>query len=531
MKDRQPTKILANGAIRYGVYNADGTLNHYEYLKREDAPTVEGTPLNKANLLSDATAAKLWPNASARPEEPTVSKALAELKKGTAKIGDILMTARAKPSDAWLPCGGQDITQTEYPELFSLLRSKAGNADWTTQDVTGIDADTKFLHYVNGKWFAFRQGSVDSYSGGESGPLYVYVSEDTHTWTKHTVHYGPVYGSSVGTTILRSITMCYHPIKNAYYLATNWTVTSSSGSSIASYNYWLSADFTQLTQINAASGLDSMPTNSTEGSKRSIWVRPDGSMWNCAITYYRTGSPTTTANPLRYSVYGGASVSTDYGVTWPGVTSNSTLSGADYDADSDQFLFMYGRSAYVGQRLGDLDTATKVGELPTSIMPAASNTSGYISYVCAKTNTIVVVWGDTRMSYAYSTDRGATWQSGPTEIVGGSNARWSALQTEYAYNYVNGLLIFYVETYTGSIYDSWTLSMSDPSDQAYRTEGVNGDAISDAGIAMDAPKLRTQADGTTGGYVTIRDYNLLVKALPTVIPDSRSHAYIKALEE
>lgn len=135
------------------------------------------------------------------------------------------------------------------------------------------------------------------------------------------------------------------------------------------------------------------------------------------------------------------------------------------------------------------------------------------------------------MSYAYSTDRGATWQSGPTEIVGGSNARWSALQTEYAYNYVNGLLIFYVETYTGSIYDSWTLSMSDPSDQAYRTEGVNGDAISDAGIAMDAPKLRTQADGTTGGYVTIRDYNLLVKALPTVIPDSRSHAYIKALEE
>ena len=59
MKDRQPTQVLANGAIRYGVYNADGTLNHYEYLKREDAPTVEGTPLNKANLLSDTTAAKL----------------------------------------------------------------------------------------------------------------------------------------------------------------------------------------------------------------------------------------------------------------------------------------------------------------------------------------------------------------------------------------------------------------------------------------------------------------------------------------
>ena len=35
MKDRQPTQVLANGAIRYGIYNADGSLNHYEYLKRE----------------------------------------------------------------------------------------------------------------------------------------------------------------------------------------------------------------------------------------------------------------------------------------------------------------------------------------------------------------------------------------------------------------------------------------------------------------------------------------------------------------
>lgn len=107
MKDRQPTQVLSNGAIRYGFYNADGTLNHYEYLKRDDAPTEEGTPLNKANLLSDATAAKIWPNASTRPEDPTVSEALAELQKGTVKVGDILMTVRAKPSDAWLLCDGQ----------------------------------------------------------------------------------------------------------------------------------------------------------------------------------------------------------------------------------------------------------------------------------------------------------------------------------------------------------------------------------------------------------------------------------------
>ncbi len=59
MKDRQPTEILANGALRYGIYNADGTLNRYEYIKPEDEPTEVGSPLNKANLLPDDVAAAL----------------------------------------------------------------------------------------------------------------------------------------------------------------------------------------------------------------------------------------------------------------------------------------------------------------------------------------------------------------------------------------------------------------------------------------------------------------------------------------
>lgn len=75
MKDRQPTQVLANGAIRYGIYSADGTLDHYEYMKREDEPTIEGTPLNKANLLSAATENKIWNNKE-KPADPTVNDAL-----------------------------------------------------------------------------------------------------------------------------------------------------------------------------------------------------------------------------------------------------------------------------------------------------------------------------------------------------------------------------------------------------------------------------------------------------------------------
>ena len=46
-KDRVPTNVLLNGAIRYGVYDSNGTLLRYEYMKREDEPVEVGTDVNK----------------------------------------------------------------------------------------------------------------------------------------------------------------------------------------------------------------------------------------------------------------------------------------------------------------------------------------------------------------------------------------------------------------------------------------------------------------------------------------------------
>lgn len=62
MIDRVPTEVLDNGAIRYGVYDSNGQLLRYEYIKPEDAPTQEGTPLNKANLFSDDLLSKYFDN-------------------------------------------------------------------------------------------------------------------------------------------------------------------------------------------------------------------------------------------------------------------------------------------------------------------------------------------------------------------------------------------------------------------------------------------------------------------------------------
>ena len=137
MTDRQPTQVLANGAIRYGIYRADGTLDHYEYLRREDAPTVEETLLVKANLLTDETAALLW-TADDAPADPTINDALDNLSTPQYKIGDLLVTVRELAAP-WHACDGSAFSQTEYPELYNQLGGDTlPNVSYSDDTVTYI---------------------------------------------------------------------------------------------------------------------------------------------------------------------------------------------------------------------------------------------------------------------------------------------------------------------------------------------------------------------------------------------------------
>lgn len=74
MKDRVGTLVLANGARRYANYDENGNLQGYMYLLLDDEPSEVGTPLNKANLLSDSTATAIGLSGN-----PTVNDALAKL--------------------------------------------------------------------------------------------------------------------------------------------------------------------------------------------------------------------------------------------------------------------------------------------------------------------------------------------------------------------------------------------------------------------------------------------------------------------
>ena len=69
MRDRESTNILSNGAIRYGIYDENGSLLRYEYIKLEDEPTVEGSIYNRANVLPDAVCDKLGISTNAEPKD------------------------------------------------------------------------------------------------------------------------------------------------------------------------------------------------------------------------------------------------------------------------------------------------------------------------------------------------------------------------------------------------------------------------------------------------------------------------------
>jgi hypothetical protein len=119
MHNRIGTNNLANGAVRYGVYNAAGQLQRYEYLRLEDEPLAEETPLLAENLLAAATIPKIWIAGDA-PSDPTVDQALNKLAEPHYPVGAMLVTARQLVAP-WHECDGSTFSQTEYPDLYAVL--------------------------------------------------------------------------------------------------------------------------------------------------------------------------------------------------------------------------------------------------------------------------------------------------------------------------------------------------------------------------------------------------------------------------
>lgn len=119
MQDRHGTNDLANGAVRYGVYDASGNRLRYEWILPEDEPLEAGTPLTAGNLLTAQTAAKVW-RAGDAPEDPMPDAAFEKLTEPRHRVGDTFTTVRVL-SAPWHACDGSTFDQTAYPALYAVL--------------------------------------------------------------------------------------------------------------------------------------------------------------------------------------------------------------------------------------------------------------------------------------------------------------------------------------------------------------------------------------------------------------------------
>lgn len=477
MKDRQPTQVLANGAIRYGIYSAGGTLDHYEYMKREDAPSVEGTPLNKANLLSDATENKIWNNKE-KPTDPTVNDALYELSKGTARIGDISMTARGDRSASWLPCDGRAISNVEYPDLYNVLRTDVDAGDWAEVEVTGLTGTHPSISYANGHWFIVAKS-------GNNNSLKIATSDDLETFAVASI-------ATVGTTLSTVVGCSPVHYYDGKYIFAYYTTTTSYHRICVIYS-------------TSPTGPWTIAVNRQVNRRYSYnnWVPGDVLIYDGI--YYVMHPLAAQTNIFHVHKYIYASSLTE---TW-----------TDKEMD-DAYYNPFVQNANYGPIYARRSGQSRMDKFPglNNDPVELGNEMGVPACGLAVSGDKIVVINNTDV--LYSLDGGDTL-TGTTSLGG----------TTYGNNFRNptaydGNILAFALTKDAQHYIS-VMTALDAAPMIVETSyditgfGINGSVA--AGIV----------DTTEDAQVKLlkRDFSYSAKRIPKITPDGRSYSYIKALEE
>lgn len=531
MKDRQPTQVLSNGAIRYGVYNADGTLDHYEYLKREDAPAVEGTPLNKANLLSDATAQKLWPNADARPEDPTVNDALGKLAQGTAKVGDIAITSRTDLSDAWLPCDGRTVSQEQYPDLCGVLRTPDNPDIWNSVIVnteeSRVSRGSDMLSYENGVWF--RSYTVyDSEATAYRAKLF--YSTDLQNWTEWEIAPFPNLESGV--------THYAASLNRMHYYNGMWVCAA-----------WVCDKYVQIINGIGQGTSFGVLFSSTLGGPFSLDLRYNGlrELWgktehylDSATDIYWCDNNYVLPNVGDYDQYIGykTQLQQNYdGSTWNSIRGPGNESIISVAQDPASKLYYLGLSVSASNSNGDYYTTTHMYRLASLIQP---NQANYISL-----HDVGVM--DTR-SGNYTTRGGTTVDrmiADSEGILFRGMTSWSsytfagircASGTTQLQKLPSGAAVWVNMIYSSGLYvdsaDS-AIHVTDDIETGWDSTISAAQTIADISPVVHDQVAALAIKSTDTSVVKIIWHNFAYdnKKIPSITPDARSHAYIKALEE
>lgn len=500
MTDRQPTQVLANGAIRYGIYRADGTLDHYEYLRREDAPAVEGTPLSKANLLSDATASKLWPGSN-KPEDPTVNQAFEKLSTGMHAVGDIDLTSREAPSSAWLPCDGRYISQADYPELFNVLRVTASQGNWDTQVVdtnSKPDAAGDTISYANSTWFRTRVQYV-SQKEFYTAKMW-YSSDDMNSWHK----------ISVANNVHQLTPVHYY--ENKYVCIAIKDIPYSSGirAHYTGYIYYASQPAGPWTiggevqqEIDSFVPGDSAEDIITDGTKYYLVEKEQ---------YGMTSSLSLFPPAWQTSDFGGGTSS--------GSDSNTVENIAYNEADG----YFYGAKGTHKYPSANQLARTRTPDDYNSWQVIYSERGDYIGIAVEGNLILALGKGTVPRNYVYSVDGGKTFKTASltTEPNVSPQRDWVKI--------VGGIAVLSTRTVVQEADSAPKLLYTDDLTQGFLSidapTDVNTFAGNGSGLIVGA--LKSQGASSVNIY---RDFTYDAKKIPTITPDSRSHAYIKAVEE
>lgn len=533
MKDRQPTKVLSNGAIRYGIYREDGTLDHYEYLKREDEPTVEGTPLNKANLLSDATAAKLWPNADTRPEDPTINDALGKLAQGTDKVGDIAITARTDLSGAWLPCDGRTVSQEEYPELCSVLRTPSNPDIWNSvivnTEASRVSKGFDMLSYANGVWF--RSYTVYD-SETEAYRAKLFYSADRQNWTEWAMTPFPELENGRTHYIAAMNKMHYY---NGMWVCAVW-VFDAFVQAIDSIKEGMSfgivfsdapgGAFSLDLLYNGSHGLFANQTLDLDSATDVYWcdnnyVVPNVSLFRTAISYkarlqqnYDASTWNTVDSPQDYSIV-----------------------SVVQDASSNLY-YLVGADTYQSSN-GNYYGNTYVCRLASLILPKQL---AYLSLsdVNVQDQSLVSNWmtpRDAATVKCMATDPEGIVFRGQKD-TSGSNYAWvrcasgsTQLQTLAAGAATWDNMIYSDGLYIDSAGSA--VHVTDDIETGWDSTINVEQTLADISPAIHDQVSAMAVKSTGGSVVKIIWHNFAYdnKKIPNITPDARSHAYIKSLEE
>ena len=182
IKDRIPTNVLSNEAVRYGVYDEEGKLLRYEYMKREDEPIEEGTPINKVlfNTLSENIIGYNILQEMQYEEEETATGGLrrenvTKFYDGTASHNSTCVLKNGNVLIAFGE-GSASASFVIYDENFQLLKSKTTFNPVRTESIATLPLE-------NGNvLIAFRDGTNNTFSG-----CYVVYDEEGNLVKEKTV--------------------------------------------------------------------------------------------------------------------------------------------------------------------------------------------------------------------------------------------------------------------------------------------------------------------------------------------------------